>query len=244
MDQILIQVDYSDFLNIEGKLISALKTAIQEGIATSILVIRDRWYQEAQKLLKSSRTEYLLGLSSESIMYPYEGDPFVGAIFLQGELPNMLESGFKPFDMKPGFQRSPMAKRTKGGQGWYLTIPFRHSTPGSFMYGKPMDQEIYNKAKKLQHWTKMRVKGGEKTSWTGYKHKANIYDSLTRITKQYARTKQSQYMTFRRASSNSDPLSWMHPGFSGVHIAERLESYSEQIVRRIINTNIKQVLGG
>jgi hypothetical protein len=236
---VLIQFNLSEI--IDDTISPILELAAQSAINTSLLVIRDKWQQEAQNKLNSTRTDYLMGLSFDSIKYPYQEDPLSGAVVLQGKFPNMLEKGFGPFDMKPGFAGSLKKISTKDG-GWYLTIPMRHSTPGSFMYGSPMPVDLYTEAKKLPNWGSLSVKGGLKTSWTGYQHKNNIYDSLTRIIKQNANGRgSSQYMTFRRVGSGSDPMSWWHPGFHGVNIAESLGSYAEITFKKALEANLGQV---
>lgn len=202
-----------------------LANAIQASITTTLAVIKDRWQSEAQQKLHSTLPLYLMGLDFNSVVYPYGGDAFSGAVELHGKFPNMLEKGFPAFDMKQGFGKSQRATHTKSG-GWYLTIPIRHSTPGAFMYGKPMPPNIYAQAKKLSNGKSLSVPGGAAKSWTGYQHKANIHDGLTRIVKSYGRAKQSQYMTFRRVSNNSDPQSWMHPGYIGAKIADDLQPFA------------------
>lgn len=243
MGQVEILIDTSQ-LTVLDSLLPAFNMAVEAAVSTSLIVIRDKWQQEAQRKLKSTLSDYLLGLDFDSVVYPYEGDPMTGMVILRGDLPNALEKGYTPFDMKKGFSNSNKKVATKGG-GWVLTIPIRHSTPGSHMYGQPMSAVIYEQAKKLPHWGSLSVKGGEGASWTGYQHKANIHDQLTRIKKQYASgKKQSQYFTFRRVGSKSDPASWWHPGFDGVHIAESLKGFAASTVQGIVEANIRQVLQG
>jgi len=65
----------------------------------------------------------------------------------------------------------------------------------------------------------------EKTTFSEYKHKTSIYQGIIRNKKVYERADQSQYTSFRRASSNSDPNSWIHKGFLRRNFAGRaLES--------------------
>lgn len=212
-------------LTINDMLAPRIVSAIESAMTVSLAVIKDKWQSEAQQKLNSTRPLYLMGLDFNSIIYPYGGDSFAGAVELQGKFPNMLESGFSAFDMKVGFSKSSKKIPTKSG-GWYLTIPMRHSTPGSFMYGKPMPKNIYKQAKTLNNGGSLSVKGGQQKSWTGYQYKSNIYDGLTRIIKDYGKTKQSQYFTFRRVSNNSDPMSWQHPGYVGVKLAEQLTPFA------------------
>lgn len=227
----------------------AVVGAIQTAITSSLAVIKDKWQYEAQQKLNSTRPMYMMGLDFNSIVYPYDGQQFSGAVILRGKLPNMIESGFSAFDMKLGFSKSPKRKITKnkdGSSGWYLTIPMRHGTPNSFMYGQPMPKDVYAEARKLKDGQSLSVSGGQGTSWNGYQHKTNKYDGLTRIIKSYTNpdtqktTRQSYFMTFRRVSNNSDPSSWMHRGYIGAKIADSIMPYSTEI----FETNLKNALSG
>lgn len=237
----LITVDLTNF-NISNQMKSACDLAVKSAIQTSLSVIKDKWQLEAQRKLMSSRAQYLLGLDFDSIVYPYYGNYYSGAVVLKGTLPNMIETGFAAFDMKIGFSKSQKRQTTKGG-GWYLTIPIRHSTPGAFMYGRPMPKNIYNQAKQLGDRQRLRVNNGQGISWTGYQHKNNIYDGMTRVKQQTSNGRnQSQYTTFRRASNKSDPASWMHPGYPGVKIAESLINFSEDTFRKALEANLGTLL--
>ena len=137
-----------DTLGINDQLSPQITAAIQSSIQTSLAIIRDRWSTDIQRKLMSSRPLYLQGLGFDSIVYPLGSDGFAGAVQLKGKFPNMLETGFGPFDIKVGLGKSSRVKQKKNG-GWYITVPFRHSTPGSFMYGAPMPKNVYAAAKKL-----------------------------------------------------------------------------------------------
>lgn len=216
----------------------AVADAARSALQTTLAVVKDRWQSEAQQKLHSTLPLYLMGLDFNSVIYPLNGDSFSGAVELHGKLPNMLEKGFSAFDMKTGFKNSPRATHTQSG-GWYLTIPIRHSTPGAFMYGKPMPKDIYTQAKKLKNGKSLAVPGAGAKSWTGYQHKSSIYDGLTRIVKSYSGgTKQSQYLTFRRVSDKSDPQSWMHPGYIGAKIAEDLQPYAATTLSKVLERNL------
>ena len=234
-------------INLDVMVGSALADAVQLSIMNSLAVVKDEWQRRVQQKLNSTRPLYLLGLDFDSVVYPYNNDPFAGAVVLRGKFPNMLEAGFPAFDEKIGFSKSNRRHTTKSG-GWYLTIPMRHSTPGSFMYGRPMPKNIYGQARKLNNREHLSIQGGQKTSWTGYVHKNNIYDCLTRIIKSYHNpntgktTNQSQYFTFRRVSDKSDPLSWMHPGYSGVKMAEELSPFALQTLERELKKNLSSAL--
>ena len=212
--------------------------ASQNAIRDSLALVNSKWQSEAQKKLKSTLPNYLLGLGTNSIVYPYNSDFLSGAFVLRGRLPNMIETGYSAFDMKTGFSKSKRKKASKNG-GWYLTIPFRHGTPKSFMWGNPMSKELYSSAKKLKNNKSLKISGGQKTSWTGYRHKNNINDGLKRIINQNINGKnQSHYITMRRVSNKSDPSSWKHPGYNGTKISDLLPLYAEKTFKKCIEMSL------
>lgn len=239
-----ISVDLAT-LGVNDQLSPQIVGAIESSLQTSLAIIKDRWQTEAQKKLMSSRPLYLQGLSFDSVVYPYD-NPFSGAVILKGKLPNMLETGFSAFDMKIGFGKSSRITKKANG-GWYLTIPYRHSTPGSFMYGQAMSKDVYGVAKKLNPYqsglgnTRLNWPGAGDKSWTGYQWKTNKYNGMVRIVKSYQKATQSQYMTFRRVSDKSDPMSWWHPGYQGIKIAESLMPFAKKTFVEILTTNLNGI---
>ena len=235
-----ITVDVSN-LKINDQLSPQIATAIRGAIQSSLAMVRDRWQQEVQQKLKSSRMLYLQGLGFDSVVYPIDSDGFAGAVQLKGKFPNLLETGFSAFDIKRGFEKSPKAHKSKSG-GWYLTIPFRHSTPNSNgMYGSPLPKDVYKSARKLPNGGRLSFPGAGDKSWTGYQHKNKKYDGLTRIVKSYQNANQSQYFTFRRVSNNSDPMSWWHPGYAGLKIAAKLMPFARSTFLDMLTNNLNGI---
>lgn len=115
------------------------------------------WLALAKQRLRSTAPEYTQNLIK------VDKGRFEKSIVLTGVLPNMIEQGASPFDMKQGFKSSPKVKHTiqkvkkKGNSiqsagGWYLTIPFRIGTPnavGQAGFANVMPEEVYAVAKKL-----------------------------------------------------------------------------------------------
>lgn len=110
------------------------------------------WEALAKRELHSTLPEYLQNLIK------VDKGRFEKQIVLTGILPNMLEQGASPFDIKEGFKRSQKVKYTipvynkkgkqiyKGGD-WYLTVPFRIGVPGTLGqagFTGQMPQEIYD----------------------------------------------------------------------------------------------------
>lgn len=197
------------------------------------------WQNEANRVLKVSRQQYV-----DSIVVVDEGFAR-GAVVLLGEHPNSLEEGFESFDMKPGLLAGPNAKTNKSG-GRYNVVPFSFGTPGSLeenFSGGILPKPVYTAVKDKPF--ERSLPGGGKASKTlsideipkafrepqvkqvklpgsktfqEYQHKHSIYEGVSKM--QDPTTKQNRYGSFRAVSTNSDPLSWIHPGVEAKKIAE------------------------
>lgn len=226
------------------------------------------WQAIAKQRLHATLPEYV-----QNIIKVDKGR-FEKAIVLTGILPNMIEQGASPFDIKEGFKKSSKVKYTiakyskKGkqiatGGAWYLTIPFRIGVPGTLGqagFSGQMPDEVYQV---------MRKKGGGVLSvheipspydipksraaiaagpnnpyYAQYTHKNSIYEGMTKRTAQYAKTSQNTYGTFRRAGANSDPLSWIHKGFSPYNIAGAAVQHTDvdTIVENEVTTFLETIL--
>ena len=103
---------------------------------------RSEWVRLAQDNLKTSAPEYISGIQ------PVDMRGNEAVISLVGSLPNKIENGGMPYDMKPGLLGGPHAKQGKKGR--YNIIPFRHGTPGAKKrtIGKQMPTTGYTKSGK------------------------------------------------------------------------------------------------
>lgn len=225
-------------------LASQIEMAAQSAISGTMMATKSHWEQIAQQRLTTTRADYILGLNADnSVEFP---DSYTGVLTLRGKWPNMLEEGFPAYDQKRGFGASDKVRRKKDG-GWYLTIPFRHRTPdtsGSAVGGQSMPTDIYSQARALrggQSLTGTETNYPAQTSWTGYQHKAGIYENMKRVRKQYDNTTQSQYMTFRRVSDKSDPESWWHPGFQGINAIDEVEDFARRTFNQVFNFNLRNL---
>lgn len=132
---------------------------------------RAEWVRLAQTELQATSADYIRGIT------PVEHLPGNWAqIRLVGWLPNALENGAPPFDMKPGLLAGKHAKVSKTGAR-YNIVPFRHGTPGTMgrNVGFPMPITSVSKAGKPGSLVYKSAKGlkastelpGGKTSWAG-----------------------------------------------------------------------------
>lgn len=225
-------------------------------------VVYANWQALAKRELKSTLPEYL-----QNIIAVDKGR-FAKQIVLTGILPNMIEQGASAFDMKEGFRRSQKAIPTykvKNGKmimtgGWYLTIPFRQGTPGivgQAGFANEMPQEIYDIIRKRASNTPLTdadipypyrvpksraaIQATENNPYyPEYAHKSSIYEGLTKVTGQYDKVSQNTYVSFRRVSNKSDPLSWIHKGIRAYHLAD--EAVEKTDVQTIVENEVTTFL--
>jgi len=208
------------------------------------------WENEVNRTLKSSRQEYIANINVVDEGFAK------GAVILTGWLPNAIEQGKDGWDMKDQFLNGPNAKTGKDGSK-YNTIPFTFGTPGALeenFTGGVLPQEIYDIARKqplnqgirkdqlpqqFQEPQKKSIKLPEAKSFKEYQHKHSIYEGVSK--RKDKGTGQNTYGSFRRVSENSDPDSWIHPGFEAAHISDRVLADFDvpQEVGRIIRAYLK-----
>lgn len=206
--------------------------------------VAENWKKVAQQSLHRTRQQYINSL--------YVGDEgkYTGFVQLRGSLPNMIEDGCDPFDMKVKMLTSSKAKRKKDG-GLYFTVPFRWAVPtaegDNSAFSGVLPVSVYNIIKKSP--SSITGLGGvivsgralkigelpqqfqipksrapiitESKTFLEYKHKTSLLAGLVRSGKDYESTSSGKYATFRRISDLSDPLSWIHRGFQAKRLAER-----------------------
>ena len=213
-------------------------------------VVYANWQALAKQRLNSTVPEYL-----QNIIKVDKGR-FAKQIVLTGILPNMIEQGASAFDMKEGFKKSSKVRYTipvynakgkqvrKGGD-WYLTIPFRHGTPGIVgQSGRPLTAQEIPSPYDVPRSRAAIEETPNNPRYDEYVHKSSIYEGLTKITGQYGKTTQNMYGTFRRAGANSDPLSWIHRGIKAYQLADEAVNMTdvETIVENEVTTYLEGVL--
>jgi hypothetical protein len=221
------------FSGIDQEQIEAVCDNIAKGLAARYAIILT---EEANKSLHQTRGRYTKAITvidtgklEGTVMLDYSKDPMV----------KMIEEGIAAFDMKEKMLASAKVKIGKNG-GRYLTIPFRMATPGavadSDAFTSTMPQEVYDVVKNKptniatgsgtrsaglmvkelpsQYQTpkvRTEIKDSDgKVLFKAYQNQSSIYAGLIKTND--AATGQNTYNTFRRVSSNSDPLAFIHPG--------------------------------
>lgn len=258
------RVDLNDVIeefNLQAAAAGAMTQQVVDDVTTAVLI---NWRSAAKRELNSTRNEYIRSI------YMGEQSKFKNVLILRGTLPNMIEFGAQPFDLKDGFAKSSKATKTKDG-GWYLTIPFRWSTPGSIgensAFSNSIPQDVHQLAKQLKPKksnggrsvsggslstdslpAKHQAKGARKAvsnaltgqTFAAYEHKSPLLSGLQRNEQTYEKSTQSTYSTFRRVSSNSDPNSWIHKGIKSHDLAAK--AFKNTDFDTIVNNSIDRFL--
>ncbi len=220
-----------------GKELENISAEVEATFKLAVAGLAQSAYSEVIRLanqrLKSTKQDYVNAVTFESV-----GEN-IYVITLNGKAANATEDGYGSFDMKPGLLSGPNSKVTAKGTR-FNTVPFSYQ-PNS---NAPAGQKILDLRSAVKALIKDRgidkiIKNpsGEpkqgivaRLSNTGIKN----LEGLVKIQKQYGKTTQSTYMTFRRVSSNSDASKWIHPGYQGARIFPDVERFIEQDLDRII----------
>jgi hypothetical protein len=232
----------SEEFTLTKKDVDAMMTYCVQEVAGSFASL---WEDLARKNLRSSRNQYI-----NSIVVSQEG-PTQTSVALVGKLANMIETGVSPFDMKTGFEASAKKHMKKDG-GWYMTIPFRFATPGAIgeneVFSGRLPQPVYAVVKSAP--VTIPISGGMRSAgldplqiaspydqvktraavtnipeskiFAAYEHKSSIYAGITKV--QDSTTGQNRYMSFRRVSDKSDPMSWINSGIEAHNFGDKAEA--------------------
>lgn len=184
------------------------------------LGVRDFWASEAQKTLRSTANDYVESLRVSFSM----GATLSAEVYLEGTWAKKLELGYSSYDMKPFFARSDKKKRAKNG-GWYMDVPFRHTTPAATgRNGMPMPSSVYARARNLPP-------GGRLPNTMGN------FGGMKRV-KESNTSSRSAYMTWRRVSDNSSPDSFIHPGYKGANVMDKVQGGIDDIFMRVMQSSL------
>lgn len=141
-----------------------------------------------------------------------------------------IENGYSPFDMKPGFLRSPKARTGKKGK--YLIMSFRHVTPGSTKtLGSVMTPSVHRAAKKGINFEEQLGTREDPSDYglvnsKDYEWQNGALAGMTKV----GGKGHSQYRTFRIISANSAPNSWWHPGQQPNKVIDSTIAYAKPYI--------------
>lgn len=247
----------SEEFNLTREDVDNMKQAV---VQTVTKVVHTAWREQAKRSLGSTRDQYM-----NSIIVGENG-PFENTLTLVGFLPNMLENGRDPYDMKKGFEASSKKIITRdkdGNMGWYLTIPFTFAQSGSIgesqsftgVMPKDIQKVLKSKQKKQGHSASLSLsdipsqfkvptarpatKLLDSVMIPKYEHKSSIYEGLQQ------KSKGGPVMSFRRVSNNSDDNSWIHTGIKAYNLAEKAlnDAKIPEVVGDVIDSYLDNMMG-
>lgn len=116
-------------VDIDQLIPEALSSVLGEDLIEAILdnlaaLARHQWILQAQRQLSSSKSDYIRGIQEITVRKKER------EIVLVGWLPNAVEKGLDPFDLRKTLLGEGKGKVAKAGHR-YRAIPFRHGTPGT-----------------------------------------------------------------------------------------------------------------
>lgn len=251
---------------LDGNTINQLTEVCVQSVRAAIYA---NWRALAKQELGSTREEYIQNINNIDRGRFEKHIVLTGVLpnmLEQGASAFDIKEGFKK---SPKAHKTIAKYNKKGvlispGGSWYLTVPFRIGVPGTLGqagFAGEMPTEIYDVMRK-------RVRGGALTAgeipfpydvpqsraaiaatpqnkyYAAYRHKTSLYEGLEKRVAQYGKTTQNTYGTFRRASENSDPLSWIHKGLVARNLAERAVAMTDvdTIVENEVTTFLESVL--
>lgn len=205
----------------------------------------------APGLRPDERREYLT-----SIDWNFDG-PASAVVSSSYKNASQIEEGRPAYDMKQMLQTSIKTKISKDGKR-YLTIPFRHNTPGQNALAAAMPQSIHNKAKRLtasyhksysdprMNWELAFGRAPRLTEWGGrlgaglapklqQHHKTDPYAGMVRMSgeRPTGRKQASQYLTFRTMSESSS--GWIKKPQPGLFILRDVAAFTQADTEQMLN---------
>jgi len=228
-----IIIDFSqvaDEFNLDRKIVNDLIDFVIKKLTARVAY---NWESLARQTLHATRWQYINSLKVG------EAGPRTGYVKLIGVVPNMVEQGVSPFDMKEGFSHSKKAKMKVNG-GWYLTIPFRWATPGALgeseVFSGVMPDEIYKIVKSKPQGKGLKISDippdlrinrtramvvSKSKTFEAYQHKSPIEAGIVRLPNINPTLNQGTYFSFRRVSDLSDPDAFIHTGITARNLSQK-----------------------
>lgn len=224
-----IDIDASQFAtehSLKASDMTSLAQAVARGVATRFAY---NWKSVASRELNQTREQF-----TQAINVKHDGNSSTVYLNPNAFIPNAIEGGMAPYDMKVGMLNSPKAKVSSKGNR-YLIIPFRFAVEGSVGtradFAGVMPKEIsqmmqsakvgatlglgaisqkHRMPKSVELRNKIKAAGldmGQATAQLDESEQTSKYEGLRR------NAKGSGYVNFRIVSDLSPSDAFMHPGF-------------------------------
>lgn len=199
-----------------------------EVVDTLAEMARAEWIRLAGESLHTTASDYI-----NSIQPIEKTDSTEAVITLTNFLPNAIESGVGEYDLKEGMLKN--AEVSKDGSR-YRSIRFEKGSPTQRVVS-PLPQDIYSKAKELKPGQRLKGVSGKSTNSKGYEHKSSIYEGLGR--KEMSGSSRAVFENFRTVSDKSSANSWVHPGFKGLRLSEKVKDFIDSQAQAVVESIFK-----
>lgn len=259
-------------LDLQGLIPHSFVALLNEDFITAVLddvaaAARARWIKLARQQLNSSKRDYIDGIQE------VDGSGNERFIMLVGRLPNMIEQGWAPHDLRETLLGEGKGKVSKSGHR-YRAIPFRHGTPTSKgQAGTPMGARYGPQGPQSRAWAAEGVMDAGAAAELGNAVKRLRTKRLTthapgtpkgkamvqvpklapwHKTDIYAgmRRVQKQYRTAKQAQyqtfrtiSEANPIGWIHPGITERSIHTQVERDIEGMLGKIVRAAVRRSVG-
>ena len=263
-----IAIDLTDLLDMHKLTKGQQNDFIEEILDNVSQAVIYNWREEAHNGLNSTRNQYLRAIQQPDIKGTQAIIELIGTLpnmIENGASAFDEKSGFALSDKKH--------MKKNGGWYINIPFRWAtpDAIGEDEAFSAKMPQAVYNVAKSLDPATsnvgKKIVYGGALDSsdlpskfqglqtraaisdnqgnvlYGAYQHKTNIFQGMIREEKAYEKATQGQYVTFRRISDLSDPMSWIHPGFVAKNFADKainidIDTIVDNTVENLINNII------
>ena len=184
------------------------------------------------------------------LSYPALGDKLTGEVASLSPHGRIVEEGVKPFDMKQTHLSGSKVKVSKDGSK-YITVPFRHQTPGSGVLANAMPKQTYEQAKRLavsrrnnilkKWWSGRSYAWGDRMPREMGGQKEKPHWTTGRFTGMIKMTGKphTSYLTFRRLSEKSKPEAWQHPGVEARPVTQAVVENTQDEIIDLIRTGFE-----
>ena len=235
-----------------AKLTKVYKAAMRDARPKIAALIVDRVGAEAKKHFKTLAPLYTKALErADAVKLTEDGVE----VTLKSKIAAALEDGASAYDLKAALLKH--ARRVSKSGVPYVDVPFTHTTSGTrgmrlpssvkkTINAQPIGTSGVARLAQRTQGKKVKQTFNQKSVDGGITRKKRVYTRRSGLHDGLIRTKTSdgsRYATVRRISANSDPASWMHPGFKGSHILKKTLPKLRRDIEAIVKEAVVKTKG-
>ncbi len=188
-------------------------------------IAETNWKKLASEKLHSTKKVYVQAIVKHPVVLV--GDKISVTVELTADespgswLPNMLEQGHAPYDMKTSLtnDKDHQVIFMRKGTPEATNLQRMSSQQYSIMKNLKADKPLSSGGTYGVHYTRSTERRVNRASGRPYQHKEDIYQRMHKIKTESGST---MFGTFRTVSKNSAKASWYHPGLAALNLAEQV----------------------